>query len=407
MKTFPPVTLRRIFHWKLLLIALASALVMLAVVAAMSGVFDRHDYHANKQHSSSIVPNLMRQWNSSKLSSRKGAMGYIAKLSRDDPAIYAATKPVIEAATQDVDEQVRKFALKALADHHSPKLLPLARAQFSDSDPAVRLIGLRALATADPSRAAPLVRQLIDDPNAAVRATVVRIITRANRAYIDPALRQDFAANWQPTGWEAHALARHTAIAKQWVGAHQPPEELTTLPRPAQIPLPETELVNLAGERSSVTIFKGKPLLVNFWDFAETNSVEMLGALNALQNELAGKIQIIAIFTDQRDRASTNKCDHSALDEHGEHASKNRPPTFDLAKAAERIHTEMERRHVALPMFVDVSGRASIRFATDTLPASTLVNSEGIIARRFVGTRPIESLRAMIADSISKTPRKL
>lgn len=401
----PAPETRRRFPWKLLIIALISAIVMLAVVAAMSGMFDRYDHNPNQRHTSTIVPKLMRQWNSTKLSSRKGAMGYIAKLSGEDPAIYAAMESVIEAATQDIDEQVRTLALKALADHRSPKLVPLARAQLADSDPAVRLIGLRALATADSLRAAASVRQLIDDPNAAVRASALRIITRANRAQVDPALLRDFPVDWQPTSWEAQALARYTTAAKQWVGTYQPAEEVIVLSKPSQIPLPETELINLAGERTSFTTFKGKPLLVNFWDFAETNSVEMLGALSALQSELIDKIQIVAIFTDQRDNALTNKCDHSALDETGNHACKNRPPTFNLVNAAERIRREMENRHVTLPMFVDLSGRASLRFATDTLPSSTLINSDGIIARRFVGTRPLDSLRAMIAESICKSPK--
>lgn len=352
---------------------------------------------------SSIVQGVERQWNSPKLGNRKAAINYIAKHSRSDKALFAATRTIVEAAAQDVDEQVRTLALKVLAEHHSSNLLSMARFQLGDDDPAIRLVGLRALAAVEPNVAANTARPLLDDPTPAVQVMAIKLVSRPARTPVDQLLSREFPLGWQPTSIEAQSLAQQVAVAKQRESGPQPPERPMLLSR-QRISMPSAELFNLNGAPTSLTTYTGQPLLISFWDFADTNSVEMLNTLSELRHKVADTLQVIAIYTDQREHAATNKCDHNAVDEAGNHLCKNPTPTFDFARTAGRIQAEMQRRHLALHMFVDVSGAASQRFATDTLPACTLVDPQGIITRRFVGTRSIDSLRAIVAAVIPHSP---
>jgi len=406
VNTPEPIPRRRTRTWKLAVFGIPGAMVLGLVILAMMGTFDSHHHHgSNSPLPANALANLTRQWNSGQLNSRKSAITYLSKLTRDDPS-YAAMEPIITAAAVDLDEQVRALALKILADHHSPKLAALAHAQLGDIDPAVRLLGLRALSQIQSPRSAGLAFQVLDDANPAVRAAALQIIAAANRTEIDATLRKDFPVNWQPTFLEMRTLEQQASNAKRWSEAQRISQGPAVSPSSlqARLLLPEADAHNLAGERVSISKSQGKPLVINFWDFAETNSVAMLDTLSALQMQLAGQVQVFAIFTDQQDHALTNKCDHSAVDETGNHLCKSRTPTFDFAKAAARIQAEVQRRQLALQMFVDVSGRASQRFATDRLPACTLVDPQGNITRRFVGARSIESLRVMLAESIPYSP---
>lgn len=395
----------QLLRWKFLII-FSVATILTGVLIIAPRTVSPNRTHPQVADLSSIVQGVERQWTSPKLGNRKAAINYIAKHSRSNKALFAATRTIIEAAAQDVDEQVRTVALKVLAENHSSNLLSMARFQLGDDDPAVRLIGLHALLAVEPNAAVNAARPLLDDPTAAVQVMAVKVAARSARATVDQLdqlLSREFPLTWQPTSIEAQSLAEHIADAKQRKGGSEPAERPILTPR-QRIPMPSAELLNLNGESTSLKAYTGQPLLISFWDFADTNSVEMLNTLTALRHELADTLKVIAIYTDQREHAATNKCDHSAVDRAGNHLCKNPTPTFDFAKTAARIRAETQRRHLSLNMLVDVSGTASHRFATDMLPACTIVDPQGIIARRFVGIRSLDSLRVIVSAVIPRSP---
>ncbi len=122
---------------------------------------------------------------------------------------------------------------------------------------------------------------------------------------------------------------------------------------------PEFDLPNLAGKTVSLTSFRGKPVLVNFWaTWCDTCRVEMPD-LEALFRRSGGRFSVIGLSMD-------------------ENADMAVPPF-------------VKKHRLTFPMLI-ADRKASTAYAVRGLPAAFLIDAEGRIARRWVGPLDVRAV---------------
>lgn len=122
---------------------------------------------------------------------------------------------------------------------------------------------------------------------------------------------------------------------------------------------PEFVLLDLTGRTVSLSSFRGKPVLVNFWaTWCGTCRVEMPD-LEALFRRSGGRFSVIGL----------------SMDENAETAV----PPF------------VKEHQLTFPMLI-ADRKASAAYAVRGLPAAFLIDGEGRIARRWVGPLDVRAV---------------
>ncbi|HWW04908.1 TlpA disulfide reductase family protein [Collimonas sp.] len=129
------------------------------------------------------------------------------------------------------------------------------------------------------------------------------------------------------------------------------------------------EMPDASGKVSSLTQWKGKPLLVNFWATWCAPCVEEMPELNALQAEIAAKnIQIVGIGIDSAD---------------------------NIAKFADKYK-------ISYPLYVAGSGATALlrQFGNQSggLPFTVLIGSDGQVKKMVLGSIKFDDLRKDLAS---------
>lgn len=134
---------------------------------------------------------------------------------------------------------------------------------------------------------------------------------------------------------------------------------------------PEFSLPDLAGKSVSLSSFRGKPVLINFWaTWCDTCRVEMPD-LEALSRRADGKFSVIGLSMD-------------------ENAYKAVPPF-------------LKERGITFPILI-ADQKVSASYAVRGLPAAFLIDAEGRIARRWLGAVDAHAVEREILGMVGRKP---
>jgi peroxiredoxin len=116
---------------------------------------------------------------------------------------------------------------------------------------------------------------------------------------------------------------------------------------------PGFSLTTDSGQGINLSDYKGKWVLVNFWASWCPPCVQETPSLNELQNELRDEgLVVIGISADESEEA---------------------------------YQQFLDRFGITFPTVRDASRQAQIRYGTQLLPESYLINPEGIVVRKYAG----------------------
>ncbi|UPT75483.1 MAG: TlpA family protein disulfide reductase [Elusimicrobiota bacterium] len=134
---------------------------------------------------------------------------------------------------------------------------------------------------------------------------------------------------------------------------------------------PEFVLPDLSGKTVSLSSFRGKPVLVNFWaTWCDTCRVEMPD-LEALFRRSGGRYAVIGLSMD-------------------ENANSVVPPF-------------VKEHELTFPMLI-ADRKASVAYAVRGLPAAFLIDADGRIARRWVGPLDVRAAENDIMTLLKRRP---
>lgn len=340
------------------------------------------------RRSSDPLKLLQACWATGKIVHRELVAGFLAESAATNPRWLVQAEPLLLSATTDADESVREVAMGVLEAVRSPWLFECAQAQLKDVDPMMRLLGVTYLQRADPKHAVPVMMRLLDDPDLRVVAGAEVALMRWSGQDFGVRLR---LAMGKPDGSHPGLVApenialieRGIQKRKQWWTEHKKDYptlpatalEVPSTPRPA---VPDFTLSGLEGKRASLSHFKGKVVLLNFWATWCTACLDEIPDLIALQSRQGTNAVLIGI----------------ALD-----SVSNDPGGGNPGQVRTKVERTIKARGINYLILLDPADSVGSQYNGGDLPTTVILDRQGRVRRRFIGQRDVPVLEAMLAEA--------
>jgi hypothetical protein len=357
---------------------------------------------------------LQRIWQAGSLSGRGFVISYLQRNQKPDGLLFRRMQPVLEQAAWDADLDTREAAFSLLAQRRDSSLRQWLRQQLGDADPAVRALAVQHLSRIANSNDVPAVIRLLDDPDPRVVAVAGTLLKRATGQ--DFGLKTTMALPkfaWPPStppppvDWVG--LNRGRDAWREWWAKHKAffsSEEHPSQSAPQFIarPTPNFALEDFDGQRVRLSDFRGKVVLVSFWNLTNDLSTVDEPAFHALLQNRGSDLAVLSIAIDPAMWPEESCGDHGGGhgDAHGDghdtaqsHCHKAR---MDLAGTRAAARALAEHSGVRHPVLVDTTAALAIRYAINDLPAYVLLDAQGNLRRRVAGSRTEATFRAMVDE---------
>jgi thiol-disulfide isomerase/thioredoxin len=146
-------------------------------------------------------------------------------------------------------------------------------------------------------------------------------------------------------------------VGGMWVFVNRIPQQSTLTglePAPVQgHPAPEISLVSTAGQLMTLSDYRGKPVIINFWATWCAPCRAETPDLQAIHRELGDQVVIFSVNATQQDQGN--------------------------------IEGFMEEFGVTFPVALDTEGEAFAAYRVLGLPTTVFINKEGIVEEVFTG----------------------
>ena len=342
---------------------------------------------------------LLASWNTGKITHRLLAMQKLPSAVGHGQPLPAALRRMLLAAALDPDLDVRELALGALDDRNDPAGAALGAAQLNDLDPQVRLLGLMHLKKLRAEEGVPWVAPMLHDTNPQILAFAMKLLEDWSGEKFGVKLADAVPSEDANTGLTVFDDASYSKTrvaadrAEKWWGEHKgsfhparweiPAEAMAEL---KPIYASDFTLQTLDGKSVRLSDLRGRVVLLNFWATWCTACVSELPELVALQKNHHDQLTILGVSMD----FVPNEDNREALSS----------PDAIRKKVARTI----EQRGINYPVLLDEKNAVGGRFNGGELPTTVILDGEGRIRRRFIGTRSSEVFEAMIAEASKPMP---
>ena len=312
---------------------------------------------------SNPAPILERIWRAGSFSGRSFVVSYLQRRQSSAAALVRPMEPVLEEAVWDANLETREAAFSVMGQQQNPSLRRWLREQASDADPAVRVLAVQQLARVANSNDVPSAMRLLDDPDPRVVAATGSVLKRVTG--------QDFGLK------TAQALPRFA-----WKD-------------------------DLEGRRVRLSDFRGQAVLLTFWNLTNQFSVVDEPVRQTLLQSPRLTVLTIAVAAAVWPEASCGDHEGGHGDSHSEghedHGAHCHTTALDLAKTKADARDLAARLGVKHPVLLDTKAGLVTRYGVEDLPAYVLVDAQGNLRRRVVGSRSETVFRAMLDEVTSFT----
>ena len=355
---------------------------------------------------------LERMWRSENLIARFFVMDYLNTRVHSEAELVGQMEAIVSEAVHDPDLDVRDLALNILAEQKRREYLPLLREQLIDADPAVRIIGLQRLQHLADSNDIPAAIRLLDDsdPRVVVSAgLLLRQITGQDFGLKLAQALPRFARleGDPPPAPDVESIQHGVQRWHDWWKIHNsefPQPAAGRTPAVSRLPAKNFHLENLEGRSVQLSDFRGRPVLLCFWKIGVAASFDDLAALKQLQQQYSQRLTVIGVAFSPAVGPQDEHEGHGSGHEHNhDHAHMAGPPrdAGAIKSAVRDLVTEMQ---INFPVFVDTQGNAVFRYNVQDIPTYVLIDADGFIRRRFIGSRQLPAWTAMLDESLRQSP---
>ena len=363
---------------------------------------------------------ILAAWNTGKIIHRQTAVREISRAIPPNQSLPARLESIVLAGALDVDLNVREAALGILRERNHPALASLAAAQLRDADPQVRLLGLNQLKRVHAKIGVPTIIPLLEEDDPLIVATGLKLLENWCGENFGVKLRDTASFENEKTGLQEfpegsrEKAGAGAARARAWWAVHRlefPPVQLE-VPREAitgrqPVPAGDFSLRALDGRRGRLMDFRGKVVLINFWTTWCTACVGEMPELISLQTQHGDRLVIIGVSLDFVPDSHGHLGGHAAVEAPAQHAEAHEAPQRDstaLEKVREKVARMVKARGLNYAILLDEKNEIGGRFNGGELPTTIIVDPEGNVRRRFVGTRSLPVFEAMIAEASRPAP---
>lgn len=344
-----------------------------------------------------------------------GRLFVLERLNRSwasEPALVEKLAPLVQEAVWDIDLEVREQALNLLASQKYPDLKSILYGQLIDADPAIRVLALQHLLPIADSRDVAAGAKMLEDADPRVVVCAGTLLRRVTGR--DFGLRFSQAIpRFEPIGdepltppdWDSIRTERDAWLV--WWREHESEfparrEAMRDRKRTEKRPRTDFMLADAAGKTVRLSRFRGKTVLLSFWNPDAQSSPDdehiLTKVVRGHQNRLA--VLFIALNSTLRDEDGC--ADHEqgvSHDNPGEGHNHDGEPRWEPTgpRPGRALHPTTIRRTVAdHPVLWDPNSSLAKRFNVTRSPAYIVLDAQGDVVRRFDGPREPQALRAML-----------
>jgi peroxiredoxin len=357
---------------------------------------------------------LLRLWQTQRIPHRQFVLGHLGRIANSEPAIFHAMETVVLDATADPDITTRELAFAALARTKHPQLRRLALEQLDDADPAVRVLGLQSLRSVASSNDVPIAMRLLSDPDPRVVVSVALVLRQVTgndfgikSSLALPRFTSIDKTNAAPPA-DLAAINQSVQRWRDWWTGHQneypKPLESSGVPhQPARLTARGFTLDDADAKPVRLSDYHGKVVLLAFWNLDSPVSLDDAPALNAIHSGNAWNATVLGIRVPPAPSCASEHEPANGHEHHNHHAESS--PALNTAEARGLVHNAAQERQIKFPMLIDVEGELGLRFAVEELPTYALIDSQGLVRRRFVGNRSKAVFEAMLRETANSKPQ--
>lgn len=356
---------------------------------------------------------LFAAWNEGGVVHRQVAIRRFTDVFSDDQPLSVEAERMLYSATLDADFNVRETAMSILAQRGDALLEPLAAAQLMDIDPEIRRLGLNYLRDAPAEIGVPHAIRQLEDPDLSVVNLSLKLLERWSGesfgSKLSDTVKRSQGANGV-TSYSEEGTARVRAAlerARGWwaSNASRVRRVESALPTTAMgtrlLSAGDFTLPTLNGESVRLSDYRGQVVLINFWTTWCTACVAEMPVLRALEEEDLDHLIILGISLDHVPDPHGHIASHPAVEDlaysDGEqHEQESMRQT--MARVRKKVERVAELRSVNYPILLDERNDLGGRFNGGELPTTVIIDAEGMIRRRFVGSRELEVYKAMVRE---------
>lgn len=354
----------------------------------------------------------MEFWRTERIPHRQFVINHLGRIATTKPELYRAMDPVLLEAVIDPDISTREAALTILGRMKHPQLRPLALQQLSDADPAARLIGVQSLRSVASSNDVAMAMRLLEDPEPRVVVAAAQVLRNA--------IGQNFGikstdALPQFTGIDTNpppapdlpAIRQGVARAREWWSSHQAEFPAASAKPPASgraIRLATADFTLEDAETKPVRLsqFRGKTVLLAFWSSGAPASLDGVSGLKNLQQRYAGRLAVVGVCIPAApscaDEHEGGHGGHEHAHHHHEDSAGGMPGMTGTEHMRCLVRDAVNRLKTNFAMVADPKGALGQRFSIEDMPAYVLIDSDGMVRRRFVGFRTETDLLAITSE---------
>lgn len=339
-------------------------------------------------------------WNSRKIPHRVAAL---RAFNRGASINHLSEAPRwLYDAAMDADLQVRELSLAILASVDDPKLERIVHAWLLDPDPALKQLALRQARTSGLTNLSHTVASLLEHPEINVRiaaATTFRVWAGEDFGVRMVKLNGIYDKESATYSGEDPIRVREVKEGlEQWnrwwkdVGAEQF-AKVPIEPSPGntdRLPAPGFLLHGLDHKDARLVELRGKPVLLNFWATWCSACWSEIPDLVELNDRLGDRVHIVGISLDGLPDQHEIDHGHSHGDGH-EHVAGHEELT-------ELVATFVEKNKMDYRILLDPEGITSELYTGNELPMNVIIDAEGNLHRRFMGTRSLAGFEAILRE---------
>lgn len=357
---------------------------------------------------------LLSAWNSGKIIHREVAMNSLMRVFPDNVPLPAEVESMLLSAALDPDMNVRELAFGIMRDRNHPALGALAAEQLNDPDQQVRIMGLNHLKFVPSSVGIPVVTGLLNDPDIAVLGLGLKLLENWSGQKFGATLVDTVQVENPNTGlqeFQVDGMVKTRAAAenaKKWWSTHQSEYPPVKLQVPTEsfvarrlMPAPGFELHSLEGKTVRLSDFRGRVVLVNFWTTRCTACIGEMPELVALQKKHGDELVILGVSLDNVPDNHGHVGGDASTEEQrtGFEHEENAATAASLEKVRNKVARAAKERHLNYQILLDEKNDAGGRYNGGELPTTVIVDAQGNLRRRFVGTRSMAVFEAMVAEA--------
>ena len=363
---------------------------------------------------------LLAVWNTGKLVHREVAIRSLARVMRAGQALPPELESLVLTGALDPDVNVRESALDILSQCNHPALVALAAEQLKDMDQQVRLLGLNQLKRATAAEGVPTVIPLLADADPLIITLTLKLLENWTGESFGVKLLEIGLPENQKSGLMEYRAGSYekardgAARAKAWWVLHrgeypqvplQVPTAAWSMRRPV---LPgDFQLRDLGGNRTRLSDFRGKVVLINFWTTWCPACMSEIPDLVALENEHVTNLVILGVSLDCAPDGHGYFGSYASVEDQrngGGYHDGRETKTVPLKEIREKVARSVKARGINYAILLDERNEVGGQFNGGELPTTVIVDAGGKVRRRFLGARRLAVFEAMVAEASQPTP---